>query len=235
MTSCQERTPSLFQDITGVYFNNLSSVMAVTDSLDLTFVYESGDVMEVPVKIQLVGRSAEVARPLEISVSSEDAVEGVDYILPEAPVMPEYASDMEYVLKLIRTDALKKEKKTIELRLHPNEAFELPVTELVQISDTVSLVDLKITFSDMFTKAPSAWEENLVGTFTQQKFELICKVLGIEPADFNDPDVITLAKLLYISSEMTEYVEMQKQLREEGLDYDEDAFDQETGEPLNFR
>ena len=36
--SCQERHPALFDDINGVYFNNLSGTMSVTDSVDLTFV-----------------------------------------------------------------------------------------------------------------------------------------------------------------------------------------------------
>ena len=45
--SCQERHPAFFEEIDGVYFNNLSSTMSVTDSMDFTFVYEAGDVLEV--------------------------------------------------------------------------------------------------------------------------------------------------------------------------------------------
>ena len=56
LCSCEERHPSPFGDITGVYFNNLSSTMMVTDSLDVTFVYESADFLEVPVKVQLMGK-----------------------------------------------------------------------------------------------------------------------------------------------------------------------------------
>jgi hypothetical protein len=99
----------------------------------------------------------------------------------------------------------------------------------------VSIVDVRIYFSDMFTKAPAAWDKNLLGEFTQQKFELICKVLQINPADFNDPSLITLAKMLYISAEMTEYVALQKENKDAGKDYDKDAFDPKTGEPLTFR
>ena len=60
-------------------------------------------------------------------------------------------------------------------------------------------------------------------------------MLHIDPADFNDPSVITLAKMLYISAEMTAYVTEQKENRNAGQDYDEDAFDPQTGEPLTFR
>lgn len=235
LCSCEERKPELFQDITGVYFNNSSGTMMLTDSLDITFVYESSDVMEVPVKVQLLGRLSEADRPLTVTAASDNAVEGVDYVLPSSPVLPAGASETEYKVVLNRTEALKTERKMIELTLHANEFFGLPVSDILQVADTVSVLSVRIYFSDMFTKAPEAWEENLVGEFTQQKFELICRVLEIDPADFNDPAVITLAKLLYISSEMTAYVQEEVRKKEAGEPYDEDAFDLETDEPLTFR
>ena len=235
LTACHERTPEFFQDINGIYFNNVSATMSVTDSLDLTFVYEAGDEMEVPVKVQLLGRSADQDRPLAVTVSSDNAQEGVDYLLPQQAVMPAGASSVDYMVVLKRTDALKSERKMIHLTLHANEHFDLPVSKMEQIADTVSIVDVRIYFSDMFTKAPAAWDKNLLGEFTQQKFELICKVLQINPADFNDPSLITLAKMLYISAEMTEYVAQQKENKDAGKDYDKDAFDPKTGEPLTFR
>ena len=235
LTACQERNPELFKDINGIYFNNTSSTMSVTDSLDLTFVYEAGDEMEVPVKVQLLGRSAEYDRPIAVTVYSENAREGVDYILPDQAVMPAGASSVDYVVVLKRTPAIKQERKMIHLTLHANEHFDLPVSRMEQIADTVSIVDVRIYFSDMFTKAPAAWDKNLLGEFTQQKFELICKVLQIDPDDFNDPAVITLAKMLYISAEMTAYVAEQKESRDAGMEYDRDAFDSQTGEPLTFR
>jgi len=235
LTSCQERHPALFQDVTGVYFNNTSGSMAVTDSLDVTFVYEAGDEVEIPVKVQLLGRAADEDRPIDITVSSDNAEEGVDYILPGNSVLPAGASSTDYIVTLKRTDALKSEKKMILLQIHANEHFDLPVGHIVQVADTVSTLEYRIYFSDMFTKAPAAWDENLVGEFTQQKFELICRVLGIDPGDFNDPGVITLAKLLYISAEMTAYVEEEVEKKNAGQAYDDEAFDSQTGEPLTFR
>ncbi len=235
LISCEERNPGLFMDMTGVYFNNTTGSMTVTDSLDLTFVYEAGDVMEVPVRIQLVGRTSDQDRALSVTVDSDDALEGTDYLLPENPVLPAGESYTDYILTLKRTDALKRERKMVRLTIHENEHFTLPVTDMVQLDDTVSTLEVRVYFSDMFTKAPVAWDENLVGKFTQQKFELICKVLDIDPGDFNDPGVITLAKLLYISSEMTAYVQGEVEKRVAGQPYDEDAFDPETDEPLTFR
>lgn len=235
LASCEERTPDHFQDISGVYFNNTTGTMLITDSLDVTFVYTAGNDLEVPVKVQLLGRTEDQDRPFAITVTSDNAEEGVDYTLPQQAVIPAGSSYADYVVTLKRTEALKSEKKMICLQVHPNEHFELPITHLVQYADTVSTLEYRIYFSDMFTKAPAAWDANLVGVFTQQKFELICKVLEIDPADFNDPSVITLAKLLYISTEMSAYVEEQVKKKAAGEPYDEDAFDKETGEPLKFR
>lgn len=235
LVACEERTPALFGELTGVYFNNTSGTMTVTDSIDITFVYESGDVLDVPVKVQLVGRTSAEDRPVDITVTSDNAVEGIDYVLPQDPVLPSGASSVDYVVTLKRTASLKQEGKSISLRIHSNDCFDLPVTEVVQVSDTVSVLDFRIFFSDLFTKAPAAWEENLVGEFTQQKFELICRVLDIDPGDFNDPGVITLAKLLYISAEMTAYVQGEVEKKAAGEEYDQEAFDPQSGEPLTFR
>ena len=234
LVSCEERNPDLFMDISGVYFNNTSGLMAVTDSIDITFVYEAADVIEVPVKVQLLGRTADVHRLFGISVTSDNAIEGVDYTLPQQAMLPAGQSSVDYVVKLKRTTALKSEKKMIHLQIHENEVFGLPVSHIVQVSDTVSILDYRIYFSDMFTKAPSAWEENLLGTFSQQKFELICRVLDINPADFNDPSIMTLAKQLYICTEMTAYVQGETAKKNAGQSYDKDAFDPNTGAPLKF-
>ena len=231
--SCQERHPAFFEDIDGVYFNNLSSTMSVTDSMDFTFVYEAGDVLEVPVKVQLVGRPAEEDRPLDIVVSSENAVEGTDFTLPERAFLPAGESRTDYVVKLMRTPALKQQRKMITLEIRANDHFSLPVTEMVQVGDTVSTLMCRIYFSDMFTKAPVAWDRNLMGEFSQQKFELACRVLVIDPDDFNDVAVITLAKQLFISKEMTDYINEQIRRKNEGETYDREAFDAD-GDPLVY-
>lgn len=234
LISCQERHPALFEEINGVYFYNVSGTMTVSDSTDVTFVYESGDETIVPVRIQLIGRPSEYDRKVEVTVSSENAREGIDYTLPDNVLIPAGETFTDYNVTLKRTAALKTERKEIRLEIHPSKDFSLPVTEIRQGETSTPVLTYRIYFSDMFTTAPKAWDENLVGTFTQQKFELICKVLQIDPDDFNDPSRITLAKLLYISAEMTAYVEGEIARKEGGETYDAEAFDHDTGEPLVF-
>ena len=205
LSACDEREPGTFQNISGIYFNNRSSASALQDSIDVTFVYESGDDMEIPVKIQLLGRPVDESRPVDIRVSSENAVEGTDYVLSD------------------------------NMELRANDYFALPVTEEIQAGgDTVSTLRYRIIFSDMFTSAPVAWEENLLGAFSQQKFELICDVLDVAPADFNDVSVMTFAMQVYISSEMTQYVKEQEEKKNAGEEFDENAFDG-NGDPLTFK
>ena len=87
----------------------------------------------------------------------------------------------------------------------------------------------------MFVAPPSAWEKGLIGEFSQQKFELICKVLDIAPSDFNDASKITFSMQLFIYSEMTEYVAREVAKRDRGEEFDKDVLDIKTGEPLSFR
>lgn len=232
--SCSEQTPDVFDDINGVYFNNRTNTNVLQDSTNLTFVYQKGDEMQVPVKIQLLGRPADQAREIALTVSSNDAQEGVDYILPEKAEMPAGETTYNYIITLKRTAILKSKQKHLLLSLQSNGNFTLPVTEETNANgDKVTTLAYTIVFSDQFTTAPKAWEDDLLGAFTQQKFELACKVLDLDPADFNDDTKMTLAMQSYVSAEMQSYVKQQQTLRSNGEAYDADAFD-EQGNALLF-
>lgn len=232
--SCSEETPNAFEEINGVYFNNRSNTNVLMDSTNLTFVYNKGDEMQVPVKIQLVGRPSDHVRTISLTVTSDDAIEGVDYILPEKAEMPAGETSYEYIVTLKRTAALKASEKHLQFSLQPNDNFQLPVTqEKTANGDVVTTLSYKIAFSDMFTTAPKAWDKGLLGEFSYQKFVLACRVLDLNPADFNDDSKMTLAMQSYISVEMQAYVKEQEKLRNSGKPYDADAFDAK-GLPLQF-
>ena len=233
-SSCSEQSPEEFQNINGVYFNNRTNTNILQDSTDVTFVYQKGDEMQVPVQIQLVGRPSDQSREIAIAVNSDDAQEGVDYVLPAQAEMPAGETTYQYVVTLKRTAALKTQKKHLKFTLLSNANFTLPVTqETTSNGDVVTTLEYGIVFSDQFTTAPKAWEKDLLGAFTQQKFELACSVLDLDPADFNDASKMTLAMQSYISSEMQTYVRQQENLKSQGLAYDKKAFDAQ-GNPLLF-
>ncbi len=233
--ACEERNPELFGDMAGIYFNNRAAGNALVDSVAVTFVYTAGDGMTVPVKIQLLGRPVDFDREVSLTVSSENALIGEDYLLPEAAVLPAGATIFEYPVEVLRTEALKSEEKIVNLEIHANDNFTLPVKEIRQASGTVTTLKYRIHFSDMFTEPPVAWEDEILGGFTQHKFEFICRVLNVNPADFNDSSKMTLAKQFYIVKEMTEYINDELDKRAAGQPYDEDIIDRETGETVNFK
>lgn len=233
-TACSEQTPDEFQNINGVYFNNRSNTNILQDTTSVTFVYEKGNEMQVPVVIQLLGRPADHDRNVSINVTSADATQGTDYTLPEAATLPAGATALNYMVTLKRTTALKSVKKHLTLTLQSNAEFTLPVDhEVTSSGDTVTTISYGIIFTDQFTTKPKAWEEDLLGTFTQQKFELICRVLNVDPADFNDDTKMTLAMQSFVCAEMTNYVTEQKSKRDNGESYDKDAFDAH-GNALSF-
>lgn len=231
--SCEERHPQLFGDISGVYFNNRTSGV-FSDMRRLTLVYEDGDEIQMPVTVQLLGRPASIDRSIDISVVSDNAVEGVDYRIPEAAVLPAGETSLSYMVTLIRTESIKSEEKELRLELHANDNFALPVQDMVLSSGKIPAVQYRIYFSDMFTAPPAGWDENILGEFSQQKFELIIKVLGIKRSDFNDVERMSLAYQAYIFMEMYRYVNEELAKKEAGEDYDEDIIDKTTGEPLSY-
>lgn len=238
LSSCSEETPEAFNPINGIYFNNranLSATSALLDSTEVTFVYESGNEITVPVKIQLLGRPSAADRPITLVVTSDNATEGIDYTLPSQTILPAGETSLNYMVTLKRTEALKTQTKLIRLEIKANDSFSLPVTEEVQANGkAVSALRYRIFFSDRFTNPPAVWEAGLLGEFTQQKFELIVKVLNIAPADFNDASKMTLSKQLYINTEMNSYVKQETAKRDNGEPFDPDVLDKRTGEPLKY-
>lgn len=231
---CEESQPRHFEQIEGIYFNNQQNNGMVADTASYTFIYEDADRMEVPVRIQLLGRMSPEARSVALRITSPDAVEGVDFTAPDEALLPANATYFDYPVTLYRTDALKSQVKRLVVELAANENFRLPFTEQIQSGgDTVSTVRYTILFSDQFTAPPAGWQTIFVGEFSQQKFELICDVMQIARADFNEEGKIASAKWMYIRSTMITYVADQERLRDEGQPYDERAFDA-SGSPLSF-
>ena len=93
-SACDERTPDLYSAPDGIYFNNRTSGSVLVDTTTLTFVYGPDETMylDVPVVIQTIGRQADIDRPVNLKVWSDNAEEGVDYELLTPAVVPAHAS-----------------------------------------------------------------------------------------------------------------------------------------------
>lgn len=220
--SCRESLPKHFDDVSAVYFNFRQPNGTVVDSMAYTFVYVDDDFLDVSVPVQLLGRTSRELRPIALSLVAENCVEGVDYEIVTPASMPPDTTCLDFVLRLFRTDALKTETKLISLRLDENEEFSVPFGKTFRIS-----------FCDQFTVAPKGWMSIFVGSFSQEKFELMCDVMDLRRADLSESGLISSAKWMYIQSTMLVYVADQVRLRSEGKPYDIRAFDAE-GNPLRF-
>ncbi|MFR3328838.1 MAG: DUF4843 domain-containing protein [Odoribacter splanchnicus] len=233
LAGCNEEEPATFDQINGIYFNNRLLNNTIVDSTNVTFVYTSADTMTIAVKVQALGRPVPYARPIDIRVAGGDAIAGTDYELTTIAEMPAEAVTLDYNVQLNRTAVLKQEDREIVLELRANDHFILPFEYQVQSgNDTTTVVRYRIIFSDRFTVAPENWNEDFGGKFSQQKFELMCRVLEIDPAEFNQASGISLAKWQFIYIEMCDYVAIQTEKKEAGEEYDQEAFDPTTGEPL---
>lgn len=167
LAGCKESLPDNFGAIEGIYFYNQLTDRTVVDSAAYTFIYEDADVLEVPVRLQLVGRAAAQPRAVDVRVTSQDAEEGTDYTLGGEAVLPAGSVSFDYVVTLKRTDILKEQTKNLLLELRANENFIIPFTSQVQSGgDTVSAVTFKINFSDQFTAPPAGWRSLFVGPFS---------------------------------------------------------------------
>ncbi|WP_292265193.1 DUF4843 domain-containing protein [Butyricimonas sp.] len=233
LAGCNEEEPAAFDEVKGIYFNNRLINNTIVDSTNVTFVYTSANTMNVTVKVQALGRPVSYARPIDIRVTGGNAIEGTDYELITAAEMPAEAVNLDYNVQLNRTAILKQEDRELVLELRANEHFILPFEYQVQSgNDTTTVVRYRIVFSDRFTVAPESWDENFGGKFSQQKFELICRVLEIDPAKFNTTGGISPSMWQFIYLGMCDYVAIQVEKKEAGKEYDKEAFDPTTGEPL---
>lgn len=230
---CNEEEPATFKNINGIYFNNRLANNTIVDSTNVTFVYTSANSMNIAVKIQALGRPVAYSRPIDINVIGGNAVEGTDFKLITTPEMPAGTVSLDYNIQLNRTTILKQEERDIVLALQTNDHFILPFEYQIQSgNDTTTVVRYRIIFSDRFTVAPESWNEDFGGTFSQQKFELICRVLEIDPAEFNSTGGISPSRWQFIFLEICDYVATQVEKKEAGENYDKEAFDPTTGEPL---
>lgn len=235
LAACEEQEPAGFREISGVYFDNRGTGNMIVDSTSVTFVYTNDNTMEVSVRVQVLGNPSATERPVAIRVAGGTAEEGTDYELKTAAVIPADSVGLDYVVELKRTPILKEGDKVLVLEVAANDYFATPFDYRVQSgSDTTTVVRYRIIFTDRFTVAPEAWDPQYGGVFSQQKFELMCRVAELDPADFNQAGGVSLVKWRFIALTMDSYIRKEVAKKENGEPYDTEVYDKQTGEPLTF-
>lgn len=211
--ACDERTPDLYSAPDGIYFNNRTATNVLLDTVSATFVYEADETntLDIPVRVQSIGRQAEFDRPVKIRVYSDNAVEGVDYELVTPAVLPARTSSFDYVVRLKRTEAIRNEVKTVYLELSANRYFSTFLDRYAtggEVRPYAEMLEFRIDFSDFYSTAPKGWRAEYVGEFSERKLRLLWKLFDgvVDRADYNIPGRIPFNRWVYMQREVENYL-----------------------------
>lgn len=160
----------------------------------------------IRIRVDVQGKVSRVDREVAWMVAdSSTAVKGEDYVLVnEKLIMPADSTHAWLEVRLKRTDILQTGQRVLSFRLLENEHFGL-YTLWYQYPNSKKRTPLTIhhiVFSDMMTDWPEALRNIMKsnwGTFSRPKLEFICLTAKLEPADFNDKNIMTPGRISYIT------------------------------------
>lgn len=201
---------SEYEDYSGtdaIYMNE------TTDTTRFSFTYVDVDRQVQEIKIKTIGQVYDFDRTVNLRITPVNAVEGVDFEpLAEQYVVKAGENSLVVPIVMIRTGALQKEEKVIDMELLENEHFKTYYD--YGSGDRVTWVKtnrLKQTliFSEFMNQRPATWDPYVLGTFSQKKFNLICNEMGIAREKFLDSKFMSY-RTNYIASYMKKYLAEQK-------------------------
>lgn len=201
---------SEYEDYSGtdaIYMNE------TTDTTRFSFTYVDVDRQVQEIKIKTIGQVYDYDRAVNLRITPVNAVEGVDFeLLADQYVVKAGENSLVVPIVMIRTGALQKEEKVIDMELLENEHFKTYYD--YGSGDRVTWVKtnrLKQTliFSEFMNQRPATWDPYVLGTFSQKKFNLICNEMGIAREKFLDSKFMSY-RTNYIASYMKKYLAEQK-------------------------
>lgn len=225
MASCNESEVPLYSGNEGIYFNNRSAGQTLQDSTEFSFIYYDFTETTMEVKVQTYGRTKEYDRPINLTVTSENATEGVDYEVLDEAVVRAGESNCTLRVKLYKTSILSSETLKIDFLLGSNDFFS---------TDFPGTLHYSILFSNQYNVPPAGWVTMFGGTFMPEKLDLLVSLFPeVARKDYNDGSAITLAKWSYMQKTVTDYISQQIQYYMMGAPYDKLIFDHD-GNMLDF-
>lgn len=201
---------SEYEDYSGtdaVYMNE------TTDTTRYSFAWVDGDRQVKEIQVNAMGQVYDYDRVVNIKITPVHAVEGVDFEpFAEKYVIKAGETKMVIPVVMLRTAALQKEERIIELKLEENEYFKTSYD--YGSGDRVTWVKtdrLKhvLIFSDFMDQAPSRWDPYVLGKFSQRKLGLICELMGVPREKFLDADYMNY-HTNYIGAYMKKYLADEK-------------------------
>lgn len=185
-----------------------------TDTTLFSFTYIDDDRYVQEIKINTIGQVYDYDRVVNIKFTLVNAVEGVDIEpLADQYVVKAGENKLAVPIVMIRTEALQKEARIIDMELQENEYFKTYYD--YGSSDRITWVKTNrlrqtLIFSEFMDQRPATWNPYMLGTFSQKKFSLICNLMGIPREKFLDSTYMGY-RTNYIASYMKRYLAAEKE------------------------
>lgn len=218
-TSCQKEEIKTYQGVNNIYFSPawvpIVPGAKLTDSLYVSFVFETNSVNEMVVKIpvRVQGRFSETERMYQVELgAASSAEEGVD-ISPVSGTHTFKANQEVDTLQLsiYRHEVLKSETKYAEINLLPSSDFSTELEENIINESTgegISCLTFRLYFNDILGVQKN-WSVGYLGTYSEKKLRLISEVMDL-PLNYFSGDISPSVKQVrYIAKTMQIYLDEQ--------------------------
>ena len=161
-----------------------------TDSLDITFAYETADVADSVIKlaVRCMGPVSYADREFSLRLASTTTAKEGEHFekLPGSFMFRASQYSDTVAVRLLRSESLKTGAFYIDMELLPNENFSTNMLNRVKSDgDILSYTVFRIRISDELLQPPG-WDTMHFGTFTLKKLLLMQELLGIKANELSE-------------------------------------------------
>nr|WP_199003031.1 DUF4843 domain-containing protein [Flavobacterium sp. ASV13] len=222
-SSCSQEEIKTYNDTDNIYFSPavfplVKNTRDLIDSTGVSFAFDNVAVQEkvyrIPIRVQ--GKLSDVDRTVKCTIDhSSTAVEGTHFSLSKNIIIRAGKAVDTITVTMHRTPDLKLNRVTLVLNLEENEFFTTKMqTKVINTltQKTMNLTRFKLTFGDILSQ-PQSWSVGFFGVFSAKKLFLMCDLLQLEPAIFDQktPAIgLSIPEMVYYGKFMKRYLEDQK-------------------------
>ncbi|MFD2940697.1 DUF4843 domain-containing protein [Flavobacterium notoginsengisoli] len=223
-TSCNQDEIETYQNTDNIYFSLsvfptlINGSLITTDSTGFSFALDKPAIVDriykIPIRVQ--GKLSDVDRKVKVAIDSKStAIEGTHFKLPDNIVIGAGKAVDTIEVKVYRTADMKTNSFLLILNLEENESFATNMKSKVinpLTNKNMSYISYKLTFDDKLSQPPG-WFASFLGVFTAKKFFLMCDLMHLDPAMFNQKlgsPGLSVADIQYYQNFMKRYLADQK-------------------------
>lgn len=224
ISSCDQEGIATYSESDNIYFApsvfgiSDGATTAIRDSIGFTFALEKPEIVErvynIPIQVQ--GKISDVDRKVKVVIDPKStAIAGTHFTIPENIIIPAGKVVNNIPVTVFRTADMKQNGFLLILNLQENESFktDMKSKEINAITHkTISFITFKLSFDDKLTQPPG-WLVNYLGVFSAKKLFLMCDLMTLDPAMFNQKlgsPGLAIADNMYYQNFMKRYLADQK-------------------------